>query len=64
MTDNEQYRLPTITVEQEYASDIVISDDVTRNCGIGIEIDAEYLAIAEKRVAHAEAQMRLPLETT
>jgi len=35
MTDNEQYRLPTITVEQECASDIVISDDVTRNCGIG-----------------------------
>lgn len=31
---------------------------------IGIEIDAGYFAIAERRIAEAQAQMRLPLEAT
>jgi len=30
-----QYRLPTITVEREHTGNILISDDVTRNYGIG-----------------------------
>jgi len=29
---------------------------------IGIELNAEYLEIAEKRIAEAQKQLRLPLE--